>query len=95
MVPIWLTAWPAPSGIARQIFENANVTPIPRSLKARVVGNIGDVLWVLMGTIGVVLADRVRQRREPVCSCARKAATRSWRFGRRLARAGAASPVPC
>ena len=55
MLPGWLRAWPVPPGFDRAIFENAEIRPTLRPLKAQVVGNIGDVLWVLMGTIGVVL----------------------------------------
>jgi putative ABC transport system permease protein len=55
LVPILLQAWPTPSGIARRLFEDLRLTPNLRPLKARVVGNIGEVLWVLMGTISVVL----------------------------------------
>jgi putative ABC transport system permease protein len=55
MLPIWLKTWPAPMGLGREVFENARVAPAVRPLKQDVVGNIVDVLWVLMGTIGVVL----------------------------------------
>jgi predicted permease len=55
MLPIWLKAWPAPFGADRSLFESARIAPALRPLKRDVVGNVGDVLWVLMGTIGVVL----------------------------------------
>ena len=55
MLPIWLKTWPTPAGLDRKIFENAKLAPALRPLKQEVVGNISDVLWVLMGTIGVVL----------------------------------------
>lgn len=55
MLPGWLRAWLVPPGFDRAIFENAGIRPTLRPLKAQVVGNTGDVLWVLMGTIGVVL----------------------------------------
>jgi predicted permease len=55
MLPIWLKSWPAPMGLDKKVFENAKLAPALRPLKQEVVGNISDVLWVLMGTIGVVL----------------------------------------
>ena len=55
MIPNWLKGWPAPRGINPQIFEKAKFTPALRPLKEEVVGDIGNVLWILMGTIGIVL----------------------------------------
>jgi predicted permease len=55
LLPIWLEAWPVPFGIDRKMFANARLAPAVRPLKQDVVGNITEVLWVLMGTIGVVL----------------------------------------
>jgi predicted permease len=55
MLPLWMNGWPAPLGGDRKVFESARIAPMPRPLKRDVVGDIGDVLWVLMGTIGVVL----------------------------------------
>ncbi len=55
MLPIWLNAWPSFPGIDREAFEKARPTPALAPLKHAVVGDIGNVLWVLMGTIGLVL----------------------------------------
>jgi len=55
MLPIWLGAWPTPPNAARQSFENWRITPVVRPLKDEVVGGVGDMLWVLMATIGMVL----------------------------------------
>jgi predicted permease len=56
MLPIWLKAWPLSRNIAgRQVVENWGITPVVRPLKDEVVGGVGDMLWVLMGTIGIVL----------------------------------------
>jgi predicted permease len=52
MVPIWLNAWPSPPGFDKQAFVKS---PTLYPLKREVVGNIGGVLWMLMGTIGLVL----------------------------------------
>ncbi len=56
MLPIWLNAWPISPNIAgRQVFENWRITPAVQPLKDEVVGGVGDMLWVLMATIGMVL----------------------------------------
>ena len=55
MLPIWLKAWPAPMGLDRKVFENAHIGPGLTPLKQDIVGDIRETLWVLMGTIGVVL----------------------------------------
>jgi putative ABC transport system permease protein len=55
MLPGWLRAWPPPSGFSRALFENAHFAAKVQPLKQEVVGNIGATLWVLMGTIGLVL----------------------------------------
>jgi predicted permease len=55
LLPIWFDTWPAPLGIDKKMFANARLAPALRPLKQDVIGNITDVLWVLMGTIGVVL----------------------------------------
>src|SRR5262249_46144700 len=48
-------AWPTPPGFDRALFQNARFAPKLQPLKQEVVGDIGTVLWVLMGTIGLVL----------------------------------------
>jgi putative ABC transport system permease protein len=55
MLPIWFEAWPAPLGLDKAVFKSARFAPALRPLKQDIVGNITDVLWVLMGTIAVVL----------------------------------------
>jgi predicted permease len=56
MLPLWLEAWPVPPNSAgRQMYENWRVTPAVQPLKDEVVGGVGDMLWVLMATIGMVL----------------------------------------
>ena len=56
MLPIWLNAWPIPPGtLGREAIGNWHITPVLQSLKDAVVGRAGDMLWVLMGTIGIVL----------------------------------------
>src|SRR5262249_47938028 len=55
LVPVWVNSWPAAPGIDPHIYERARIAPMIRALKTEVVGNAGDVLWVLMATIGIVM----------------------------------------
>jgi putative ABC transport system permease protein len=56
MLPIWLNAWPTPPNTAGpQEYEKWRITPVVQPLKDEVVGGVGDMLWVLMATIGMVL----------------------------------------
>ena len=56
MLPIWLNAWPTqPNTAGRQEFEKWRIAPVVQPLKDEVVGGVGDMLWVLMATIGMVL----------------------------------------
>jgi putative ABC transport system permease protein len=55
MIPIVNTKFAAPPGFSVKLFEQAGIQPAVRLLKKDVVGELGKVLWVLMGSIGVVL----------------------------------------
>jgi predicted permease len=55
MLPIWLNAWPIPPGAVRKGAEGWRITPVVQLLKKDVLGSVADVLWVLMGTVGLVL----------------------------------------
>ncbi len=44
-----------PGGITLDILENARFGGNVRPLKADVVGDVGEVLWVLLGTVGMIL----------------------------------------
>ena len=55
MLPMVLSSFPAPPGFSPKIFEEAHIGPNVRPLKRDVVGDAGDVLWILMGSIGMVL----------------------------------------
>src|SRR5437867_2652674 len=55
LVPIWMNSWPASPGINPRIYESWRIAPALRHLKQDVVGSVGDVLWVLIGTIGIVM----------------------------------------
>jgi putative ABC transport system permease protein len=55
MIPMGLEKFPAFPGFDKKMFENARLGPKLKPLKDDVIGDIGKTLWVLMGTIGVVL----------------------------------------
>ncbi|HKH70601.1 MAG TPA: ABC transporter permease, partial [Vicinamibacterales bacterium] len=56
MLPIWLEAWPTPPNTAGpQEYEKWKIAPAVQPLKDAVVGGVGDMLWILMATIGMVL----------------------------------------
>ena len=55
LVPIAIRSFPAPDGFPLSLFEKVKINPSPRLLKQDVIGDIGNVLWVLMGSIAVVL----------------------------------------
>jgi predicted permease len=55
LLPVVLRSFPAPEGFSSSIFEKARISPSLRPLKQDVVGNVGNVLWVLMGSIALVL----------------------------------------
>ena len=55
LVPVWMDSWPAPRGLNPHIWEKWRITAALRPLKQEIVGGVDQVLWVLMGTIGIVM----------------------------------------
>jgi hypothetical protein len=55
MLSIVLRSFPSPPGYSLKMFEDARMGPNLRTLKQDVVGDVGKLLWVLMGGIGFVL----------------------------------------
>jgi predicted permease len=55
MLPIVSRTFPAPPGFSAKIFDDARIGPNLRPLKTDVIGDVGNTLWVLMGSIGLVL----------------------------------------
>src|ERR1700748_2087262 len=55
MLPVVMNSFPAPEGFSIKLFENAHIGSQVRPLKQDVVGDIGNVLWVVMGSIGLVM----------------------------------------
>ncbi|PYT83355.1 MAG: multidrug ABC transporter substrate-binding protein [Acidobacteria bacterium] len=55
MVPIWMDSWTNGPKTDPHIYETWKITPVLRPLKQEVIGNVSEVLWVVMGTIGLVM----------------------------------------
>ena len=55
MLPIWMDSFSNGPGSNPHIYETWRITPMIRPLKQEVIGNVGELLWVVMGTIGVVM----------------------------------------
>ena len=54
MLPIVAASFPPPPGFSLKMFADARIGPNLRTLKQGVVGDVGKVLWVLMGGLGLV-----------------------------------------
>ena len=55
MLSLVMLRFPPPSGYTVKMFEDARIAPNLRLLKDDLVGDIGNMLWVVMGTVGIVL----------------------------------------
>lgn len=55
MLPIVNRTFQPPPGFSVKLFEEARITPAFHPFKQDLTGDIGAMLWVLMGTIGIVL----------------------------------------
>ncbi|HTV82809.1 MAG TPA: ABC transporter permease [Acidobacteriaceae bacterium] len=55
LIPIAIQSFPPPEGYSEKLFEAADFRTSLHPLKQDVVGDVGNVLWVLMGSIAMVL----------------------------------------
>jgi putative ABC transport system permease protein len=55
MLPVWMDSWSNGPGINSHFYEVWKITPALRPLKQQVVGEVGNVLWVVMATLGIVM----------------------------------------
>lgn len=55
MLPIWMDSFTNGPGTNPHFYETWKITPMLRPLKQEVVGNVSEALWVVMGTIGLVM----------------------------------------
>ena len=55
MIPLVIERFPLPPGFTRQMFEEVKMGPNVRPLAQDAIGDVGRMLWVLLGTVGIVL----------------------------------------
>jgi predicted permease len=55
MLPIWMHSFSNGPGLDPLFYLTWKITPDLRPLKQQVVGEVGNVLWVVMATIGIVM----------------------------------------
>lgn len=55
LIPTVFASFPAPPGFSIDLFHQARLGPRTRPLAQDVIGDVGKLLWILMGSIGVVL----------------------------------------
>jgi predicted permease len=55
MLPMLVDKFPPAPGMNAQMIREARLGPSLRPLKSDVVGDVATVLWVIMGTVGIVL----------------------------------------
>jgi hypothetical protein len=56
MLPTTLDTFPPPPGVSIDSLKEARLAPSLLPLKQEVIGNVGLLLWVLMGGIGTTLS---------------------------------------
>ena len=55
LISLWMDSWTNGPGSNPHYYEVWKITPNFRSLKQQVIGNVGNVLWVVMATVGLVM----------------------------------------
>ncbi len=55
LYPVMLATFPSMPGMNPEVFRNLRLAPDVVTLKDAVVGDLDDVLWILLGTIGILL----------------------------------------
>jgi predicted permease len=55
LISVWMDSWSNGPGTNPHYYDRWRITPSFLSLKQQVIGDISSMLWVILGTIGVVL----------------------------------------
>lgn len=55
LIPVAFHSFPPPEGFSESLFESAHLSTTVHPLKKDVIGDIGNVLWVVMGALALVL----------------------------------------
>ncbi|HXA49854.1 MAG TPA: ABC transporter permease [Candidatus Acidoferrum sp.] len=92
MLPMAAAKFPMNPGLSRTLFEDARIAPRLQPLKDFLAGSVRSTLWVLMGTVGILLAIanvanlmlvRTDARRQELATRAALGAG-AWRIAREL-----------
>jgi predicted permease len=61
LIPIWMRSWPSvPAGtngdqLAQSVYQSWRIAPGFRPLRDAVAGSVSGILWVIMGTLAIVM----------------------------------------
>jgi predicted permease len=55
MIPTWMESWSNGPKTDPNVYRSWRITPDIRPLKREIIGNLSDVLWVVMATVGIVM----------------------------------------
>jgi putative ABC transport system permease protein len=56
LYPVWRDSWPMPvKDLDAHVYDKWRIIPAIQPLKQEVVGSVSNILWVLMGMIGIVM----------------------------------------
>jgi predicted permease len=55
LISVWMDSWTNGPGSNPHYYEVWKIMPNFRPLKQQVIGNVGNVLWVVMATVGLVM----------------------------------------
>ena len=55
MIPLWMDSWSNGPGTNSHSYERWRIAPAIQPLKNEVIGSVGQVLWIVMATVSLVL----------------------------------------
>jgi predicted permease len=55
LLPLWMDSWSNGPGSNPHYYETWRIAPNFRSLKQQVIGSVGNTLWTVMATVGLVM----------------------------------------
>jgi predicted permease len=55
MIPLAVQRFPMAPGFTKQMFDEVKLGPNVRPLAQDVIGDVGNMLWILLGTVGIIL----------------------------------------
>ena len=55
LIPVWMDSWSNGPGTNSHYYKIWRISPNFRTLKQQVTGNIGNVLWIVMAMVGLVM----------------------------------------